>query len=103
LLIFIQFVLEQFIDDVPEEVVIQEDRMEFIVSKIIDKVPDEEPIAVSEYKKEDNEHLVEHTHKSYAGTVVAIGDYDKGTMPTSAAGKTGSGLATTMNPMNSKV
>lgn len=42
LLIFIQFLAAQWIDDEPEEVTIQRERMDFIKSKVVEKVLDED-------------------------------------------------------------
>lgn len=49
-LIGMQFLVEEMIPDVPEEVEIQIKRQEFISAKLIDRIPDEEQIPVAEYE-----------------------------------------------------
>eukprot|EP01039_Chlorochromonas_danica_P003789 gene3789-4139_t len=49
-LIGMQFLVEQMIPDVPEEVEIQIKRQEFITAKLIDHIPDEEQVSVAEYE-----------------------------------------------------
>lgn len=50
-LIFCQYLIEAIIPDEPEEVEIQERRMNFIVSKVIFKTPDEDAMSVEDYKR----------------------------------------------------
>lgn len=50
-LVAIQFIVQTIIPDVPEEVEIQTQRMDFIVSKLIMKTPDEEPTPVAGFPR----------------------------------------------------
>ncbi len=50
-LLVVQFIAQQVISDIPEEVEIQQKRMKFIISKIIDRTPDENMTAVEEFER----------------------------------------------------
>lgn len=56
-LIGIQFIIQSFVPDEPEEVAIQMKRQAFITSKVIDRTPDEDPVSVEAYETEQRQSL----------------------------------------------
>lgn len=54
-LIGVQFIAQAIVPDVPEEVEVQLERMEFIVSKVIDKTEDEDQDTVTSFSVDAND------------------------------------------------
>ena len=58
-LIGMQFMIQCFVPDEPEEVTIQMKRSEFICSKVIDRTPDEDPMSIEAYESAERQSLAQ--------------------------------------------